>query len=249
MKFDLLRQVNAIREAGESAVVATDLATGAQEILRPLSVDSEGAGGADATASDSSDLMHAARAALAQDRSEVWEDGDRSIFLQVFNPPVRVIIVGAVHIAQSLSVMVREAGFEVSVIDPREAFATSDRFPGVDLHCAWPEAAMEKVGLDHRAAIVTVTHDPKVDDPALQAALASPAFYIGALGSRRTQAKRLDRLRAAGFDDAALERIHAPVGLDIGARSPGEIAGSVLAEIIQTLRKTVGPAVRVGADA
>ena len=235
MKTALLLEVNAIRQSGGTAVLVTDLETGEQELLRPLASEADSPDDSDAVADDRP-VMAAARAALTQDRSKMWQNGDRSVFLQVFNPPVRVIIVGAVHIAQSLSTMTREAGFEVSVVDPREAFASPNRFPGVDLHCAWPAAAMQEIGLGHRSAVVTVTHDPKVDDPALQAALESAAFYIGALGSRRTHAKRLDRLRAAGVGDVALERIHAPIGLDIGARSPGEIAGSVLAEIIQTLR-------------
>ena len=227
MRGTLLGEVNEIRESGGAAVLATDLATGEQTLLHPLS---EMSGTNDPT------LLAAARQALSLDRSSVWADDDRHFFLHVFNPPVRVVLVGAVHIAQSLAAMAKEAGFEVSVVDPREAFATAARFPGVDLRCAWPEPALAALGLDHRSAVVTVTHDPKVDDPALKAALESPAFYIGALGSKRTQAKRVERLREAGFDDTALVRIHAPVGLDIGARSPGEIAASVLAEIISVLR-------------
>lgn len=227
MKSALLLALNTLRDAGEAAVVATDLESGTQSLVQPLAADVE---------VDDPNLFAAAGAALAQDRSGVWEEGDRRFFLHVFNPPVRVIVVGAVHIAQSLARMVAEAGFDVSVVDPREAFATPERFPEVDLHCSWPEEALQTIGLGQRSALVTVTHDPKVDDPALHQALSSAAFYIGALGSRRTHTKRLDRLREAGFDDDALARIHAPVGLDIGARSPGEIAASVLAQIIQVLR-------------
>ncbi len=166
------------------------------------------------------------------------ESGDT--FLHVFNPPLRLVVVGAVHIAQPLSAMAAEAGYDVTVVDPRAAFATEERFPGIDLMRAWPGEGLAEVGLERRTALVTVTHDPKLDDPALQAALASDVFYIGALGSRRTHGARLKRLREAGLSEEDLERIHAPVGLDLGARTPGEIAASVVAEIIQVLRAGAG---------
>lgn len=207
-------------------VLATDLETGNQRVLRPL-VDSQGA---------SDPLAGAALEALRADRSQVIESGGERVFLHVFNPPVRVVVVGAVHIAQQLCAMALSAGYGVTVVDPRRAFATEERFPGIDLVRAWPEQALAEIGLDQRTALVTVTHDPKLDDPALRAALDSDVFYVGALGSRRTHGKRLERLRQSGFDDAALERIHAPVGLDIGARTPGEIAASVIAQIVHTLR-------------
>ena len=136
--------------------------------------------------------------------------------------------------------MAAEAGYDVTVVDPRAAFATEERFPGIDLMKAWPGEGLAEVGLDRRTALVTVTHDPKLDDPALHAALASDVFYIGALGSRRTHGARLKRLREAGLSEEDLERIHAPVGLDLGARTPGEIAASVVAEIIQVLRAGAG---------
>lgn len=220
-----LREVLEAREGGEAVVVAIDLDSGARTVVRPLA---EASG---------DPLPEAARTAVREDRSKTWEREGTTYLLQVFNPPVRVLIVGAVHIAQPLAAMVREAGFDAAVIDPRAAFATEARFPETELIRQWPEEALGETGIDHRTAVVTVTHDPKLDDPALRVALRSPAFYVGALGSRRTHAKRVTRLREAGFSDEEVERIHAPVGLDIGARTPGEIAASVLAEIVDVLRK------------
>lgn len=229
MKRQVLVELLAAREAGTALVRATELSTSSETLVRPLDPDAPG------TTDEA--LLAAATGALARDRSEVWEsESGQRFFLHVFNTPVRVIIVGAVHIAQPLSVMLEAAGFGVFVVDPRAAFATADRFPGVELRRAWPEEALAELGVDHRTAVVTVTHDPKLDDPALQSALRSPAFYIGALGSRRTHAKRVARLEEASFDAGDIARVHAPVGLDIGARTPGEIAASVLAEVIETLR-------------
>ncbi|UCF48893.1 MAG: XdhC family protein [Myxococcales bacterium] len=148
-----------------------------------------------------------------------------------------MVVVGAVHIAQPLSTMAALAGYEVTVIDPRESFAAADRFPGVTLNLQWPDEALQSLKLDARCAVVTLTHDPKLDDPALQMALRSDAFFIGSLGSRKTHASRLRRLAKAGFSEPDLERINGPVGLHIGARSPAEIAVSVLAQITQTLRQ------------
>ena len=167
--------------------------------------------------------------------------GDRSgveggVFVAVHNPPLRMIVVGAVHIAQALLPMARLAGYDPVLIDPRPAFGAAPRFPGERILDDWPDAALEAEAPDARTAIVTLTHDPKLDDPAIIAALASPAFYLGCLGSTRTHAKRLARLREAGLSEAAIGRIHAPVGLDIGARSPAEIAVSILAEITARLR-------------
>ena len=167
-----------------------------------------------------------------QDRSTL--DGTR--FTHIHNPPLRLIVVGAVHIAQALVPMARVAGYDPVVIDPRDAFAAAARFPGETILTDWPDEAMAAIGLDARTAVVTLSHDPKIDDPAICAALASDALYLGCLGSTRTHAKRLDRLRAAGVDDAVLARIHAPVGLSIGARGPAEIAVSILAELTRTLR-------------
>lgn len=182
------------------------------------------------------------REAVAQrvrdDKSGVDTADGRELFTQVWAPPLRLILVGAVHIAQPLAPMAALAGYDVTIIDPRGAFATRDRFPGVTLSDEWPDEAVAALQPDARTAIVTLTHDPKLDDPALDAALQSSAFYVGALGSRKTHAKRVDRLRALGHGEVALRRINGPVGLDIGAASPAEIAVSILAQITATLRQT-----------
>jgi xanthine dehydrogenase accessory factor len=206
-------------------VVATALDSGAAEALDPRE-----AGG--------HPLADAARDAAARDTSRLVDGAAGPVFLGVFNPPVRVLVVGAVHVAQTLVPMIRLAGYDALVIDPRTAFATEARFPfpGVRLVHAWPGEAVAQEGLDRRSAVVTLTHDPKLDDPALLAALRSGAFYVGALGSRKTHAARRERLRAEGLDDASLDRIHGPVGLALGAVSPGEVATSILAEIVATLR-------------
>jgi xanthine dehydrogenase accessory factor len=169
------------------------------------------------------------------DRSGVEEDGRH--FVHVHNPPLRMLVVGAVHIAQALVPMARIAGHDVTVIDPRPAFGAAARFPDTDIVEEWPDEALEALGLDARTAVVTLTHDPKLDDPAIRAALGSEVYYLGCLGSTRTHAKRVARLTEAGFSQDQIARIHAPVGLDIGARGPGEIAVSVLAEVTQRLRR------------
>ncbi|MEC7094946.1 MAG: XdhC/CoxI family protein [Pseudomonadota bacterium] len=162
--------------------------------------------------------------------SALSDDESSFTFRQV--PPRRVVIIGGVHITQFLAPMARQAGYDVVVIDPRAVFSAAERFPGSDCRTAWPDEAMAELGLDTRTAVVTLTHDPKIDDPGLQAALASDAFYIGCLGSRRTHAARCERLAEAGFSKADLARLHGPVGLDIGARTPAEIAVSILAQMI-----------------
>ncbi|MBT9382475.1 XdhC family protein [Pseudooceanicola sp. CBS1P-1] len=172
-------------------------------------------------------------ARFRMDRSGLEEDGR---FVTVHNPPLRLLIVGAVHIAQALVPMARVAGFDPVVIDPRDSFASAARFPGEQVINDWPDEAVQALGLDARTALVLLTHDPKIDDPALEEALRSDVFYIGALGSTRTHARRLDRMEAAGLG-AELERIHGPIGLDIGASGPAEIAVSILAEMVQVLRK------------
>ena len=169
------------------------------------------------------------------DRSGVEPDG--KTFVAVHNPPVRMLIVGAVHIAQSLVRMASLAGYDVAVIDPRAAFGSAARFPDVRLIDAWPDEALAAETPDARTAVVTLTHDPKLDDPAIRAALESEVFYLGCLGSTRTHARRVARLAEAGFGEAEIARIHAPVGLDIGARSPAEIAVAILAEVTTVLRK------------
>lgn len=172
---------------------------------------------------------------FAKDRSGV--EPDEQTFVALHNPPLRLIVVGAVHIAQALVPMAGIAGFDAVVIDPREAFGSDARFPSARVLNDWPDAALTEVGLDSRTALVLLTHDPKLDDPALRLALKSPAFYIGALGSTRTHAARVQRMEEAGFDRATIARIHGPVGLDIGAASPAEIAVSILAQMIERLRR------------
>ncbi len=170
------------------------------------------------------------------DRSGLQDDG--RTFVGIHNPPLRMAIIGAVHIAQYLAPMARACGYAPILIDPRSAFASQDRFPGEILVDAWPDAALGALALDARTAVVTLSHDPKLDDPAVIAALRSDVFYLGCLGSKRTHAKRLARLKGAGFGDAELARIHGPVGLDLGGRQPAEIAVSIMAQITQVLRQT-----------
>lgn len=185
---------------------------------------------------DQSPLGLAARQAARADASGETQIDGRTWFLEVHNPPLELVLVGAVHIAQPLAAMSRLAGYAVRVIDPRPAFATQARFPDVRLDQDWPEDALSKMPLGNRSALVVLAHDPKIDDPALEAGLHSPAFYIGALGSKKTHAARLERLTARGFSPKDLARIRGPVGLAIGARSPAEIALSILAQMTETLR-------------
>lgn len=221
MKPETLQALLEARAARRPIVRAVSLATGEERLIDP-------------TAPDADDAV---REAARNDRSGVVETDAGKLFLHVYNPPLRMAIVGAVHIAQPLSRMAALAGYDVTVIDPRSAFASEDRFPGVALMGDWPDEAMAKFAPDRRSAVVTLTHDPKLDDPALAVALKSEAFYIGALGSTRTHAKRLDRLRAEGFTEAELARIHGPAGLSIGAKSPAEIAVSIMAQVTERLRK------------
>ncbi|HEY1708455.1 MAG TPA: XdhC family protein [Rhizomicrobium sp.] len=222
MRRETLAALNDARKANRAAVRAIDLATGEETLIDPYT--------------DGSPLGLAAKDAARADRSQPVEIDGRSWFLGVFNPPLDLAIVGAVHIAQPLAQMAAMAGYGVRVIDPRTAFATTERFPAVALSYDWPDEALEKAPLGPRSAIVVLAHDPKIDDPALIHALRSDCFYIGALGSKKTHAGRLARLKAEGFSDNELSRIHGPVGLAIGAKSPAEIAVSVLAEMTQTLR-------------
>ena len=182
------------------------------------------------------DLAAALADALRKDRSGVAQTDSGEVFINVHNPALRMVMIGAVHISQALIPMARAAGYAVIVIDPRTAFASSERFAGVDLDARWPEDALPPIGLDRRTAFVALTHDPKIDDPALKLALASDCFYVGALGSSRTHAKRVERLTAVGIAPAALANIRAPIGLDIGAIGAPEIAISIMAEITAALR-------------
>jgi xanthine dehydrogenase accessory factor len=229
VKRDLFQRLLAARDAKRPVVLVTDLPAGDQALVF------EGDGAADGLAED---VVSAAREALRRGASRVFErsEGDRW-FLHVFNPPLRLFIVGAVHITQALAPMASMLGYAVTVIDPRRAFTSPTRFADVRVIERWPGEALAGEHLDARSAVVTLTHDPKLDDPALAAALRSDAFYIGCLGSRRTHARRLERLTAEGVDQTALARLHGPVGLDIGASSPGEIATSILAQMTETLRR------------
>jgi xanthine dehydrogenase accessory factor len=222
MKIATLTALNEARRNGRAVVRATDLVTGEDRLVDPYT--------------DKSALGAAAAEAARADQSGSVEIDGRDWFLAVFNPPLDLVVIGAVHIAQPLSQMAALAGYGVRVIDPRTAFATAERFPGIVLSHDWADEALAKKPLTRRSAVVALTHDPKLDDPALIAALNSDCFYIGALGSKKNHASRLARLKAQGFADEALARIRGPVGLNIGARSPAEIAVSILAEITLALR-------------
>ncbi|PJI91500.1 xanthine dehydrogenase accessory factor [Yoonia maricola] len=184
--------------------------------------------------------LHPAAAYPDRQRSDTSGiEADGRTFVAVHNPPLRMIIVGAVHIAQHLVGMARACGYKPILVDPRPAFGSQARFPGEAIQDDWPDAALRALKIDARTAVVTLTHDPKLDDPAIVTALESEAFYLGCLGSTRTHAKRVIRLKEVGFTDDEIGRIHAPVGLDIGGRQPAEIAVSIMAEVTQTLRKTI----------
>jgi len=235
MKRAALNAVLEAREAKRAAALVTDLGAGNQALVYADGKDGNEALGLDEAA------LNAVRQRIQDNKSGMIDlAGDGQIFAQVLNPPLRLYIVGAVHIAQVLAPMAGIAGYEVTVIDPRQAFVTDERFPGVTLLPEWPDTAMGAITLDTRTAVVTLTHDPKIDEPALIAALASPAFYIGALGSTRTHAKRVARLEEAGISAENIARIHAPVGLDIGSVLPAEIAVSILAQMTETLHRDRG---------
>jgi len=229
MKRAQLELLLRARAEKKPTALVTDLTSGAQRLL----IDGDASG--DLEVDDR--LAGEIDRARIDDRSLTVETERGKFFIQVFNPPRRMIVVGAVHIAQFLVPMAAIAGYAVTVVDPRGAFATDLRFPGVTLSQEWPDDALEALAPDRRTAVVTLTHDPKLDDPALAIALRSDVFYIGALGSRRAHARRLDRLRELGISDRALDRINGPIGLDIGAVSPAEIAISILGEITQTLHR------------
>jgi xanthine dehydrogenase accessory factor len=224
VKSDLLARLNAARAARRAAIRVTDLVTGSDAlVLYGEEADHP--------------LAEALGAAFRFGRSGLIESGTDRAFLTVYLPPPRIVAIGAVHITQALAPMARLAGFDIVVIDPRTAFATPERFAGVDLRPVWPvDVIPSTLAFDPHTALVAVTHDPKIDDYPLAEALRSGAFYVGALGSRKTHAKRVERLTAVGLDPDLITRIHAPIGLDIGATSPAEIAVSVLAEIITALR-------------
>ena len=228
MKTETLQRVLADREAKRQFALVTHLETGGQSILYLDGAD-------EGEIEVGIGLRQAVENAIRDDKSGTVPDTDGDMFVEVFNPPLRLLIVGAVHIAQPLARMASVAGYDVTVIDPRGSFATDDRFPGVTLVNEWPDEAMPPLDPDRRTAVVTLTHDPKIDDPALAAVLRSDAFYIGALGSRKTHAARVERLTESGFTADEIGRIHGPVGLSLGAVSPAEIAVSILAQVTQAL--------------
>jgi xanthine dehydrogenase accessory factor len=225
MQAKTLAALQEARSKRRAVTLATRLSDAAEALVYLDAADGALAGDAA--------IVAAARRAMAVGRSETVEVGGAKVFLNVYVPPPRLIIVGAVHIAQSLAPMATMLEFDVTVVDPRGAWATANRFPGVKVIQDWADEAFQSMGLDVSTAVVTLTHDPKLDDPALEAALKSDAFYIGALGSRRTHAKRKERLAEVGITDEMFARVHGPVGLNIGAKSPAEIAVSILGQIIE----------------
>jgi len=226
MKAAHLHMLSEDMAARRPAALLTWLESGEQRIIRrdEISADTPAA------------LAEALEEGFRTDKSRTVEIDGREVFINVFNPPLRLIIIGAVHIAQALAPMAEQAGYDVVIVDPRTAFATVQRFERERLDTRWPDVALPEIGLDTRTALVALTHDPKLDDAALHLAVASPAFYIGALGSTRTHAKRVERLREEGMSEEGIARISAPVGLPLGGVGPVEIAVSILAEMTATLR-------------
>lgn len=219
MKRELLHQLLAARQNRQAVALITDLGTGEQRLV------------------PRGDAMNDP---LAEKLDEAFRfdqsGGHEGQFINIHNPPLRLVIIGAVHIAQSVIPIAQQLGYDVTVIDPRGAFATGARFPGIALHAEWPDEIIPQIGLDPRTAMIALTHDPKIDDPALRAALNSDVFYIGALGSKKTQASRVERLKAARFGEQEISRIHGPIGLAIGAVGAAEIAISIMAEMTKCLR-------------
>ena len=226
MKREMLQRLVAAHHRNQTAVLLRGLTSGHQVL-----VDDAGAYGDTADVPDQ--LLKRAREALRRDGAMTLEVAEERYLLQIFSSPPRLVIIGAVHIAQVLIPMARIAGYKVTLIDPRTAFASSERFPDTDISNEWPQEIMQALSLDCRTAVITLSHDAKIDEPALIAALESEAFYIGALGSKKNHARRLKRLAEHGFSDATLARIAGPIGLPLGGRSPAEIAVSILAQIIQ----------------
>ena len=225
MKAETLAALQEARTKRRAVTLATRLSDAAEVLVYRDDAKGELAGDAE--------ILAAGRRAMDIGKSETVDIGGAKIFLNVYVPPPRLVIVGAVHIAQSLAPMAAMLEFDVTVVDPRGAWATSARFPGVKVIQDWADEAFQAMGLDGSTAVVTLTHDPKLDDPALEAALKSDVFYIGALGSRRTHAKRKERLAEVGITEEMFARVHGPVGLNIGAKSPAEIAVSILGQIIE----------------
>ena len=223
MELSILSALNAERTARRASVLVTTIASGAQRLVKAGEI------AADPLAEVLDKQLRTAKSAMVEVEGAQY-------FLTVQAPHPRIVITGAVHVSQAMAPMAKLLDLDLVIIDPRTAFATPERFPGVRLLTEWPDEAIATIGLDSYTAFVALTHDPKIDDPGLEAALRSDCFYIGALGSRKTHGRRIERLAAAGFDEAATGRIHAPIGLDIGAVSPAEIALAILGEIVSSLR-------------
>jgi xanthine dehydrogenase accessory factor len=223
VKLEILSALNAERAARRATVLVTEIASGDQRLVKAADIAAD-------------PLAEVLEKQLRMAKSAMVEVDGAQYFLTVQAPHPRIVVTGAVHISQALAPMAKLLDLDVVIIDPRTAFATPERFPDVDLKAQWPDEALAGVPLDAYTAFVALTHDPKIDDPGLEAALRSDCFYIGALGSRKTHGRRVERLQAAGFAPEAIARIHAPIGLDIGAVSPAEIALSILAEIVNSLR-------------
>jgi xanthine dehydrogenase accessory factor len=223
MELSILSALNAERTARRASVLVTTIASGAQRLVKAAEIVAD-------------PLAEVLDKQLRMAKSAMVEVEGAQYFLTVQAPHPRIVITGAVHVSQAMAPMAKLLDLDLVIIDPRTAFATLERFPGVRLLTEWPDEALATIGLDSYTAFVALTHDPKIDDPGLEAALRSDCFYIGALGSRKTHGRRIERLAAAGFDEAATGRIHAPIGLDIGAVSPAEIALAILAEIVSSLR-------------
>jgi xanthine dehydrogenase accessory factor len=225
VRLDILKALNTERAARRAAVVVTNQESGAQRLVTQ-----------DKVASDP--LKDVLEAHLRSGKSGIEETAEGRVFLTVHVPPTRLVITGAVHISQALAPIASLLGYDVTIVDPRTAFASPERFPGVSVIAEWPDKALPPLGVDRYTAFVALTHDPKIDDPALMHALERDCFYIGALGSRKTHGRRLERLKAQGAGDNNLARIHAPIGLNIGAISPPEIAVAIMGEITARLRLT-----------
>ena len=225
MNLDVLHALNTERTARRSTVLVTDVASGAQRLVKAADL-----------AKDS--LKDALAKRLRMAKSGMEETPQGRFFLTVYVPSPRLVITGAVHISQTLAPIGQLLGYDVIIVDPRTAFASIERFPDVKVIAEWPDVALPPLGIDHYTAFVALTHDPKIDDPALKHALARDCFYIGALGSKKTHAKRVERLKQAGVSDSDIARIHAPIGLDISAVSPAEIAVAIMGEITARLRQS-----------
>jgi xanthine dehydrogenase accessory factor len=224
MKLSLLTDLNAERAARRAAIVVTDVESGEQRLVKAAEIAND-------------PLRAVLSARLRSGKSGMEETPQGRLFLTVYVPAAQLVIIGAVHISQALAPIAKLVGYDVTIVDPRTAFATPERFPDVNVVAEWPDVALPPLNVDRYTAFVALTHDPKIDDPGLLHALARDCFYIGALGSRKTHARRLERLKEQGISDNELSRIHAPIGLDIGAVSPAEIAVAIMAQITERLRE------------